>query len=216
VRLIILDTLSSSGVLSDENNNAEAATVMKAFAALSVEMNALFLILHHPPKSGDGERGAGAIRNNADYVMSIKREGTSAVREIEMSKSRDAETRSFGTFTLVPVVIGHDDDGKEIKTMTVSAGEPRIRETRAGQAHAEDAIQAVEFSLVENTVLIDGVAWTPEAHAAENFIEFWKGKGNASSITRQFNAAVRYAIDMGALEALKQDNQVYLKRKEML
>jgi hypothetical protein len=217
VRLIILDTLSSSGILADENNNAEAATVMKAFAELSARMKALFLILHHPPKSGDGERGAGAIRNNADYVMSIRREGTSAVREIEMTKSRDAETKVFGTFTLEPVTIGADAKGKEIKTMRISAGLPRVRETRAGQAHAEAVIQAVEFALVQNTVLVEGESWTPEREVADTFIQFWKGsKTSTGAIMRQFNAAMRYVIDMGSVDALKHDNTVYYKRKELL
>ena len=96
VRLIILDTLSSSGILENENDNAQAATVMKLFSEISQRMAALFMILHHPPKSGIGDRGAGAIRNNADYVMTIERDGMAAVRDIEMTKSRDGETRGSG------------------------------------------------------------------------------------------------------------------------
>ena len=49
-------------------------------------------------------RTASAIRNNADYVMTIKREGASAEREIEMTKSRDGETRAFGAWPAQPLL----------------------------------------------------------------------------------------------------------------
>jgi hypothetical protein len=121
VRLIVLDTLSSSGLIENENDNAEVAKVMKQLAELSSALGALLVVVHHPPKNGIGERGAGAIRNNADYVLTINRNGNEPLREIEITKSRDAECRALGTFTLVPVTT------KSGSTMVVSPGEPRIK-----------------------------------------------------------------------------------------
>jgi len=122
VRMIVLDTLSSSGLLAEENDNGQAATALKALAELSSALGVLVVVVHHPPKSGHGERGAGAIRNNADYVITINREGARPLREIEMTKSRDGEERPFGTFTLIPVSV---EGGT---TMVVSPGEPRIKQ----------------------------------------------------------------------------------------
>lgn len=215
LRTIIMDTLSSSGILDDENDNAKAATVMKAFSELSVELGALFVILHHPPKSGDGERGAGAIRNNADYVIAIKREGTAAVREIEMNKSRDGETRALGTFTLVPVEIGKDAKGRPVKTMRLSPGEPKIKEAKPGVAYAALAIECVEWALGQESLRIEGQDWTPDTEAGSIFLERWEGKQNKATVLRTFNAAIRHAIDMGVVEALREGDKIYLRRKQL-
>lgn len=215
VRLVILDTLSASGVLDDENDNAKAATVLKAFTELSVEMGFLFLILHHPPKSGEGERGAGAIRNNADYVMAIKRDGTSAVREIEMNKSRDGECKALGTFTLVPKFLKSDAKGRPIKTMIVSPGEPKIRESRAGSSHSGLAVECVEFALVSDGVQIEGDTWTEDEAAKTYFIERWDGKRDRVRITQAFKLAVDYALGLGSLEGMRQEGRTYLKLRKL-
>ena len=143
VRMIVVDTLSASGILDDENDNAKAATVMKAFAELSVALNCLVLVMHHPPKSGHGERGAGAIRNNADYVLEISRDGTSVVRTLEITKSRDADQRSLGSFTLIPKVIGTDEDGETIETMVVSTGTASPEYGKL-PAHAEKFLETLD------------------------------------------------------------------------
>jgi hypothetical protein len=49
-----------------------------------------------------------------------------------------------------------------------------------------------------------------------NGTETEAAKKNTGPIVRHFNAAIRYAIDMGSIEALKQGSDVYLKRKELL
>jgi hypothetical protein len=211
VRLIILDTLSSSGILEKEDDNAQAASVMRAFNDLSTMLKAFVIIIHHPPKSGEGERGASAIRNNADYVLTIRREGTSAVREIEITKSRDAETKALGTFTLVPHQIGEDAKGREIKTMRISAGEPRIREIKDGSEHAPLAVEVVEWTEKDAGAVVGDEMWAPREIAKVRFVER-RGIGAAAAV-RQFNEAVRRAIDMGALKACRKDGEEFLKTK---
>jgi len=215
VRLVILDTLSSSGILVKEDDNAEAATALKAFSELSAAMNALIMVIHHPPKSGEGERGASAIRNNADYVMTIKREGTSAVREIEMTKSRDGETRAFGTFTLIPKEIGVDSQGVAVRTMIVSPGEPKIREARAGSTHAALAVESVEWALMGAGVQVEGDTWAEDEDAKKVFYDRWTGVKNHGRIAAAFTLAVKYCLDIGSLEALRYDDRLYLKPKRI-
>lgn len=215
IRLIILDTLSSSGILDKEDDNAMAATVLKAFADLSTDLKALFLILHHPPKSGEGERGASAIRNNADYVMAIKREGTAAVRDIEMNKSRDGETKMMGTFTLVPKVIGEDAKGRPLKTMIVSPGEPRIRESRAGSSFAALLIESVEWALIQGGEIVEGETWTEDELAKEIFASRWEGKRDRTRINEAFKQATNYCLGAGSLEGLRKDGRTYLKLRRI-
>ena len=147
VRLIILDTLSASGILPKEEDNAMAAAVMKLFADISLELGALFLFLHHPPKTGTGERGASAIRNNADYVLEIFREGKATVRDLELTKGRDAEQRALGSFTLVPVDLGQDDRGRAITSMSVSAGGAKERRQGREPTMLKAFMDSVELAL---------------------------------------------------------------------
>ena len=212
VRLIILDTLSSSGILTDENNNAEVATVMKAFGELSQEVKALFLVLHHPPKSGDGERGAGAIRNNADYVITIRREGTSAVREIEMTKSRDGENRAFGTFTLVPVVIGQDTKGREIRTMTVSAGEPRIGMQKRTSRNVTLLVNCFEAVLPTEPMLIQDRVAAPREDVRLEWASRQPPERGKSSVSHGFSNA----IDGSEFEEITLNDVRYLVRPQTL
>ncbi|MFX5222101.1 AAA family ATPase, partial [Acinetobacter baumannii] len=90
VRLIVLETLSASGLLADENSNSEAAEAMAALAQIGRNLNALVLVTHHPPKNGGGERGASAIRGSADYVLEIIREDRGSIRDLELTKARNA------------------------------------------------------------------------------------------------------------------------------
>ena len=213
VRLIILDTLSSSGILENENDNAQAATVMKLFSEISQQMAALFLVLHHPPKSGEGDRGAGAIRNSADYVMTIRREGSAAVRDIEMTKSRDDGTRTLGSFTLVPVDV--EVNGKTKRTMRVSQGLPRIREGRAGSMYAGLVVECLEMAWVEHSETIDGAQWVERMHVEAWFSDRWKGRRDAKYIKRNFDTAMAYCVDLGSVEAAILDDRTFIRKKEI-
>ena len=137
--------------------------------------------------------------------MAIRREGTSAVREIEMNKSRDGETKAMGTFTLTPVVIDTDAKGREVKTMRISAGEPKIREARAGSVHAGLVVESVEWSVLEKGVQFGGDLWVEKMRRSRSVRPALGGKRDNTSITKNFDSALSYALDIGSLEAMKQE-----------
>ena len=203
VRLVILDTLSSSGILAKEDDNAEAATVMKAFGELSVAMNALVVVLHHPPKNGVGERGASAIRNNADYVMTITREGEDPVRDIDITKSRDGECRALGTFTLLPVAV---DGGK---TMTVSPGEPRAKQSRAS-AKAERFQRMFDEVYAGDPHAVDGRR-AVRIDALRALIASRMTKPDKPNIRR----AIREACASGRVEEIEASGVAYLAERPL-
>lgn len=153
VRLIVLDTLSASGILDDENDNAKASKVLKAFSKLSEHMNALVIIVHHPPKTGGGTRGATAIPNNADYVIEIVRDHGEAIREVQIVKSRDSEERTLGTFSLQKAPIGWNRKGKPVTTMELSTGAPRTERlpySEKSTLKGRWLLAALDWALQEN------------------------------------------------------------------
>lgn len=215
-RLIILDTLSASGILEDEDNNALAATVMRLFADLSVAMNALFVVLHHPPKSGQGTRGAGAIINNADYALEVEREGVKPVRNLRMVKSRDAEQGSIGSFTLVPVEIGKDEEGEAVVTMKVSTGAPvELRYAAKTPAHAEKAFEAIEHSTVEHGEVLLGDRVVEYRYAYERFKEGFDSDKSESVRSKTFTAAINFMEASGSIEVVEIYKRKYIKIKEL-
>lgn len=217
VRLIIVDTLSASGVLDDENDNAKAATVMKAFAELSIALDALVFVMHHPPKSGHGERGAGAIRNNADYVMEIQRDGESVVRTLNLTKGRDAEQRSLGNFTLVPVPLGVDEDGDPIETMVLSVGTPSVDRGRP-PAHAEKFLEVLDNVLaVPGDCDVEGDAVEHDGFRTEWRIATgsYPRRDQRSNAHKAFTKLLEFYVKNLTVEEIVLEGGRYIRKKEI-
>jgi hypothetical protein len=224
VRLVVLDTLSASGILDDENDNAKAATVLKAMADLATAMGVLFLVIHHPPKSGVGERGAGAIRNNADYVMEVVREGNAKVREVQMNKSRDGEQRVLGSFTLQPVEIGRDEKGRPITTMILSPGEARVREAAAMSKDARLVVECVSWAMdgppnpddTDYRDTVEGVKMVEAWGARRWFDTRADGSRDSSNLKKRFDKALSAADDAGVITVVNYAGRKYLAPKEII
>jgi hypothetical protein len=118
--LIVLDTLSASRLLSEENSNDDTAGAVCFLQQVSDKFQCFVLALHHPPKSGHGLRGGGALLANADVAIEIQREGEAEVRKVVCVKQRDGEQGSWGYFTLLPTEIGRRKNGKLVTSCIVS------------------------------------------------------------------------------------------------
>jgi hypothetical protein len=73
LRLIVVDSQGATSLGSDENSNREMAMLYRrGFVKLARLTGAAVIVLHHTPKDSAGiPRGAGAIKSNADQVLSI-------------------------------------------------------------------------------------------------------------------------------------------------
>jgi hypothetical protein len=71
--LVVVDSLSRVALgIKSENDNAEMSRLMKAgVIPIARQTNAGVVIVHHTSATGTGPRGATAIRNAADQVISI-------------------------------------------------------------------------------------------------------------------------------------------------
>lgn len=210
VRMIAIDTLSASGLLKDENDNSEAGVAMKALSKLSEMLNAFVLVTHHPPKDGRGQRGAGAIFNDVDVVIEIIREKTNSIRELQITKARDAQQRSLGVFTLIPVRLGVDSRGRVVTSCHVSDAPPTERDVTKVPKHVETLIQSVEWALVDEGQEIEGRSCADMEVVKSAFKERYDGSKDASNFKRKWEQTLAFAVESGAVEAVAFSGRRYL------
>ena len=79
--LIVVDTFSMLARVSNENDNAEVAAVMANISKVVSETGATVMLVHHVTKTTGSVRGASAFVGNADTVVMVKEEGTTAAEK---------------------------------------------------------------------------------------------------------------------------------------
>lgn len=201
VRLIVIETLAASGLLNDENDNSEASRAMANLSTIAREMDALVLTSHHPDKAGKGARGASAIPNSADYVLEITREGN--IRELAVTKARDAEQRKLGSFTLLDVTLGTDERGRPITSKTISMGGAITPATRQA-AHFEKFVDALGFARADGDAeqLPDGRWGVEWSIAKAAFGEIKGGSRDRSNLKKTFDAAVAWGQQIARVDVV--------------
>ncbi len=209
VRLIVLETMAASGLLQDENDNSEASRAMANLAQISRAMNAFVLTSHHPAKNGNGSRGASAIPSSADYVIEIIRHERAAVREVELIKARDAEQRKLGSFTLIPVDLGLDDDGEPITSMRLSMGESRIDLSRP-PAYLETFTRSIEWGSQEQGEEVDGRPCINLDVARLLFRDLKTGSKERANYGKSFAKCQMFAEALGRLTTEVHDGKTLL------
>jgi hypothetical protein len=216
LRVVFLETLSASGLLSNENDNAEAAMAISNLAQIGRTLGVLVVTSHHPPKHGVGARGAEAIPSNSDYVLEISRKGKEKVRTIELTKARNAEERQVGSYTLVPVEIGKDSKDRPVVSMAVSMGE-RAPSVERKSAHSELLVECVEHSLLDADAWIEEVKGAPavcvdDVRALFKMRSGIKDRGNLS---RSFGNAMEACEQSGSLEVFPVSGRKFIRRIQL-
>lgn len=214
LKIVFLETLSASGLLTNENDNAEAANAINNLATIGRLLGVLVVTSHHPPKHGTGARGAEAIPSNSDYVLEITRHGKDKVREIKLTKARNASERDVGAFTLVPVEIGRDSKDRPVVSMALSAGDKREAVKERKSKYNELLVECVELSLADpNYALreIDGRRAVLRSDVYETFKERCPIKSNLS---RDFSDAVSACESAGSIVCTPFENKVFLQLSE--
>lgn len=211
LRMVVLETLSASGLLEDEDSNAEAAMAMANLGQLSEMLGVLVVTSHHPPKGGTGTRGASAIPNNADYVLEIGRIGRETVRTIELTKARDAAQRRLGSFSLLEVELGRDDRGRRIVSMKVDGSVASAAQAKKA-TYAELFLECLDWALIDDGEEVEGAMMVEEASVADTFKERCPIK-DRSNRHKQFKAAWQLAEEMGVVETAAREGKKYLRRR---
>ncbi|MBB4383564.1 AAA family ATPase [Bradyrhizobium sp. SBR1B] len=117
LRLVVIDTLAACFNITDENDNAEAARLMKELARVGNAGGVLVMpIAHHGKNAETGVRGASAYGAGADAILSVlgvtdPLSGRTSKRSLALTKSRRGGTGSLGSFEVRSHVLGLDEDG---------------------------------------------------------------------------------------------------------
>lgn len=214
VRLIVLDTLNASGLVDDENDNTKAAWGMKALETLGAKLGVLVIATHHPAKAGGrGVRGAGAWFNSADVVLEIVRDAKSSVRELDMTKNKEAEQRSLGAFTLIPVRLGVDDKARDVISCTVHPANVPQREYTSSPEMVTAFMDALDAAIVDDGTEIEGIRYAEYEAVTKEFTERKGGSRDRSAIRRAFKKIFDQAVEMGAIRSINwSDGRRYISR----
>lgn len=197
LRLVVLDTLSASGLLDDEHDNAKAALAMTQLGNLATRLGILLIVTHHPPKDGKGERGAGAIRNSADYSIEISREDKNAIRTVELTKARNAQQRVLGAYTLDEVTLGKDDRGRAVRSMVLKQSVEAPRTSLRVPAFADLFMTCLDLVMGDEAELvsIDSRQYVEVDAVREVFQQRKTGDRDRSNMHRIFKKALTWHTD---------------------
>lgn len=205
--LIVVDTLAASGLLSDENSNTECAKAVKALERWAMHFGCLVMATHHPPKNGSGARGASALHAGVDTVVEIFHEPGREVRYVECTKSREARTGKWGSFTLIPRTIGFDSRGREVTTCEVSMGTETKVVIGKMPKHYDRFIEALEHARVDEQ--IGKREKVPKEAARAAFGRIVHFKGGTGSATNAFKECVAWGEKSGGLEIIIENGQEF-------
>ena len=91
-----------------------------------------------------------------DTVMTVEHKGLETRRAVAVIKNRNGAQGAIGTFTLVPVVLGKDEDGDDITSMVVSMGGKETILPKEDNKNTKALNEAFGFGFITDGVLIDG------------------------------------------------------------
>lgn len=218
VRMVVFETLSASGLLKDENDNAEASAAVVALGKMARRMGCLFVTTHHPPKTGNGSRGAGALEGAVDLWIEIQREAKAPVRSVDLRKARNASERTLGAFTLQPVILGQDRRGRDITSCVVSMGERQELGDERMSKNAELVLSCIEFALVDaqkkNHDVTEVAAETVRNHFWERTSVKIGPNGERNNQNTAFRKALQWLVDMNRVASVTRDQKEWIREKE--
>lgn len=114
---VIVDTMSQT-YSGDENSNTEVAEWLRILGLeLRDALCTTVVIVHHTGKAGESLRGASAMFNNTDFVLSVERDGKELLATLDFPKTKDAERPEPQTFELSVQQLGRDEDGDPITSL---------------------------------------------------------------------------------------------------
>lgn len=214
VRLVILETVSASGLVDKENEAADVAAAIRAVGIIGREVGCLFATSHHPAKNGANPRGSGAWTANVDCEIQIGRDGSSQVRIVELTKSRNASQRTLGSFTLEEVELGIDERGRGVKSMrvTMSADMSAIKKARKSQ-FVETMEQSLDQIATEDWVEIGDRKGVEKKHLRKIFAELKPGDKNPSNTTKAYHNALSYLEQSGVIDMVGHAGGTYIVRR---
>lgn len=118
--LIYIDTLSQT-FEGDENSATDISAYLRLInASIRARFNCTVIVIHHSGHNAtERPRGSSAITANVDFMVGVyKPEGTSMMARLDVIKQKDGDKLTHQAFKLNKVVLGQDEDGEELTSLS--------------------------------------------------------------------------------------------------
>lgn len=145
-KLIVVDTLAMAMAGGDENSQRDMGILLRSCRALTYNLSASVLLVHHLGKTGVRERGSSALRGNADTMIQVN--PADDVISVECSKTKDEKPFETRYMRLLPVDL---EDGEN--SLVIIPAEKVIRQK--GDPLTPNQAKILDFLSLE--VNFDGV-----------------------------------------------------------
>jgi len=118
-QLVVIDTFAQVTPGADENSGADVGKALKVCRDIHAATGAPVVLVHHSGKDASrGARGWSGMRAAADAEIEVTKNDREHAATI--TKMKDGEEGSVFGFRLLPILLGHDEDGDEITSCVVS------------------------------------------------------------------------------------------------
>jgi hypothetical protein len=181
VALIVIDTLSRVMAGGNENAPDDMGKFVANCDRIRLATGSHILIVHHTGKDDSrGARGHSLLKAAADTEIEVHKDKASGIATAEVTKQRDHRVGDTFAFCLMPVQIGHDDEGEPITSCAVEPVEASAlkrttsrklsdRQRLALDALAECGVTLGEdapasFGLPARTIVVALAAWRDELY----------------------------------------------------
>ena len=120
--VLCIDTLAQAGAGIDENSSEGMGEMIAIFQELQYRLGGVVLVVHHSGKvEAAGMRGWSGLRGALDFSIKCqKQDGKKKLgAQFVLDKVKDDEDGKTFNFLMQQVVLGHDQDGDPITSLTV-------------------------------------------------------------------------------------------------
>lgn len=127
LRLVVIDTLAKATAGADEISGKDMGMVLDNVDQIQSKTGAHVMLVHHMNADKSRVRGHTSIYANVDQVVLVERDETTKIRTVTLDKQKDEEEGLRFQFELPQLVIGIDDEGRQITScVCIAVGEREV------------------------------------------------------------------------------------------
>lgn len=174
--VVIIDTMNRATPGMDENSGKDMGETIQAASTIQQATEGLVLFVTHTGKDeGKGIRGHSSLVAALDATIEVGRKGNN--RFVKSAKVKEGEDGITKSFTLKQVIVGRDEDNKEITSCFVEC------EGTIDKCNSE-LTQAQQYGLdsLQKTISVEG---EDSVSLEEWRAEFYKGHSGDSQETKK-------------------------------
>lgn len=127
-KIVVVDTFAMCSGVADENNARDMLQIVNGCKAMSKNLDAVIVIVHHTNAEGKKERGSKVFRNACDTIIRLSLDDDMVL--VESQKTKD--TAPFDAHRLAPLTVdlGYKNNiGENVTSLVLLPAEKVIKES---------------------------------------------------------------------------------------